>query len=156
MVNRWSDKGTWVMWCKCHCFRVHPATHTRAQLDARQQFTAILRRLPANLDAMDLAKIYSNCNASSLGIPRAANSYKPKPWAYFSFRTEELKQAAMEMQFSLKGRDLVWDEPDNVRKFCARCGSDAHKAKDCDNSRGRSRVPKSLERNLARFKPEGY
>src|SRR5579871_4334701 len=157
VANRWHK--VWILWCKCHCFRVHPATLTKEETDARLQFTAVLGNLPLNYDAMDLARIYSAVGAVSLGIPRHNNSYKPKAWAYFSFLSQEMKDAAMEQSFSLKNRALFWIEPTAVNKLCARCGSNQHSTKDCDhfnNSRGRSTVPKSLARNYERFKPEGY
>ena len=62
----------------------------------------------------------------------------------------------MERSFTLRGHVLYWELPSNVNKLCARCGSNQHTTKDCDNFRGRSPVPKSLARNYDRFKPEGY
>jgi hypothetical protein len=145
-------------WCQCHCLRIHPAVLSKEEVDARLQFTAVLRNLPSNYDAMDLCRIFSNCNGASLGIPRSS-TYRPRPWAYFSFKSQECKDAAMEMQFSLKGRSLVWDQPENVKHFCNRCGAPDHLARSCtkfDDARGRSQTPKSLVRNYERFKPEGY
>ena len=55
-------------------------------------------------------------------------------------------QAAIELTFILNGSSLVWTSPDNVNKFCSRCSSPDHKAKNCDNikSRGRKLTPKAL------------
>src|SRR5437764_2221145 len=55
-------------------------------------------------------------------------------------------QSAMEITPSLNGVSLIWDSPENVNKFCPRCSSTEHKAKDCDNSksRGRKPTPKAL------------
>src|SRR5277367_3150818 len=110
VVDRWFR--VWVLWCQCHCLRIHPAVLSKKQLDDRLEFTAVLRNLPSNYDAMDLCRIFSNCNGASLGIPRSS-TYRPRPWAYFSFKSQECKDAAMEMQFS-------------------RCGAPDHLARSCD------------------------
>ena len=56
-------KHIWILWCKCQCFRIHPANFTRDQINERLNITAVLRNLPPNIDAMDLARIFSSCNS---------------------------------------------------------------------------------------------
>src|SRR3954447_12192250 len=87
----------------------------------------------------------SNFNVASIGILRTINN-SIKPWIYINFRSEELMQAAIEISPTLNGRQLIWEQPDNVRNFCSRCSNPEHKAKDCDNirSRGRKPTPKAL------------
>src|ERR1051325_3289939 len=156
-TDRW--KQCWVSWAKCQCLRVVPASFSKTQRDARFAHTAVLRNLPANLDAMDLHNIYSDANAAAIGLPRNLKSYNNKPWAYFSFRSEEAMNAAMEMTFHLRNRTLVWCPLDEVKNLCSRCSSPAHSAKNCDsfnNSRGRSIIPKSLVDTYEKFKPAGF
>ena len=109
---------------------------------------------------MDLANIMKDTNAAAMNLPRNRKSYKNKPWCYFFFKTQEALDAATEMKFMLRKRELHWCGPDDVTKLCPRCSSLNHSAKDCDafNSRGRGRsnTPKSLLNNYERFKPAGY
>src|SRR5581483_754098 len=109
---------------------------------------------------MDLANIFKDTSAAAMNLPRNRKSYNNKPWCYFFFKTQEALDAATEMKFSLRKRELEWCGPDDIKKLCPRCSSLAHSAKDCDafNSRGRGRsnIPKSLLNNYERFKPAGY
>ena len=136
-----------------------PASFTKSQRDARFAYTAVLRNLPSNLDAMDLHNIYSDTNAAAIGLPRNLKSYNNKPWAYFSYRSEDAMNAAMEMSFHLKRGPLVWCSLDEVKTLCPRCSSPTHSAKNCDafsSARGRSVIPKSLVDNYEKFKPAGF
>ena len=119
---------------------------------------AVLRNLPYGIDATDLAPIYSEVSAAAIGLPRHPKSYKNKPWAYFCFKSQELKDAAMERPFTLRNKQLSWHSPDDVKSFCPRCSAHNHKAKDCDafnTTRGRSPIKKSLRGTYERFKPAG-
>ena len=80
-----------------------------------------------------------------MGISRTINN-SIKPWIYINFRSEELMQAVIEISPTLNGRQLIWEQPDNVRNFCSRCFNPEHKAKDCDDirSKGRKPTPKAL------------
>src|SRR5439155_16206449 len=122
------------------------------------EFTAVLKNLPPNINAIDLAQIFSETAASSVGLPRYIRSYKSKPWAYFAYTSQEKRDAAMELTCSLKGRHLQWILPSEVKDLCVRCASKDHKTKECDafKERGRRTVPKNVQNNYARFKPVGY
>src|ERR1043165_4698767 len=158
VVKRWETMS--FSWCKCQCLRVAPAYHSKQDHDSRFQFTAVLRNIPFGLDEMDLANILKDTCAAAMNLPRNSKTYNNKPWCYFFFKTQEALDAATEMKFSLRKRELEWCGPDDVKKLCPRCSSLAHAAKDCDafNSRGRGRsnIPKSLLNNYERFKPAGY
>src|ERR1044072_9035154 len=119
-----------------------PATMTNEERAARQQFTAILRNLPTNIHAIDLHSIYSKVNAVSIGLSRYTKSYQTKLWAYITFKTEEVMQAAMEISCSFNNKNLIWTTPELAKNLCIRCSSPNHKSKECDTqeSRGRKRT----------------
>src|SRR6266516_6065787 len=104
----------------------------------------------------------SDTNARAIGLPRHAKSYKNKPWAYFDFASVEERDAALEVSsaitFCNRMHYLRWMLPTDVRSLCVRCGSDAHKAADCDAfvSRGRLTVSKALQATYDRLKPASY
>src|SRR2546423_1047237 len=125
--------------------RIYPANLTKEEHELHHQFTAVLRNFPRNTKNTDYMRMFSNFNAASMGIPRTINN-SIKPWIYINFRSEELMQAAIEISPIVNGRQLVWEQPDNVRNFCPRCSNPGHKAKDCDDirSRGRKLTPKAL------------
>src|SRR6202000_2369454 len=85
----------WCIYSRSHCLRVYPATFNKQDQDARMEFTAVLKNLPPNITAVDLSQIISEVSASSIGLPKYVGSYKSNPWAYFQFRTQQLKDAAM-------------------------------------------------------------
>src|SRR3954453_21982720 len=122
------------------------------------EFTAVLKNLPPNINAIDLAQIFSETAASSVGLLRYTGSYKSKPWAYFAFTSQDKRDAAMEITCSLKGRHLQWILLSEVKDLCVRCASKDHKTKECDafEERGRRTIPKNVQNNYARFKPVGY
>ena len=156
VAKRWEK--IWISWCKCQCLRVAPATYTKEQHDSRFQYTAVLRNIPFRLDGMDLINILQDSGAASLGLPRNRVSYGNKPWCYFFFKSQEALDSAIEMNFTLKNRKLVWCSEADIKTLCPRCSSPNHAAKDCDafNNRGRSSTPRSLLNNYERFKPAGY
>ena len=96
------------------------------------EFIAVLKNLTPNINAVDLAQIISETDASSVGLPRYVGSYKSKPWAYLAYRSQEKRDAAMELTCSLKGQHLHWILPYEVKDLCVRCTSNEHKIWDCD------------------------
>src|SRR5829696_3542653 len=119
---------------------------------------AILKNLPPDIKAIDLGPIYSEVGASSIGLPRYVKSYKSKPWAYFAFRSQELRDEAMGLSCALKGKKLEWILPADVKGLCVRCASPEHKTQHCKafEERGRKPIPKAILSNYDRFKPVGY
>src|SRR4051794_11563984 len=89
----------------------------------------------------------------SIGFARHIKSYDTKPWAYFSFISEEAKQAAMEISCSFNGKLLQWIETSQAKHLCVRCSSMEHITKDCDalKSRGRNPTPKSIQNLYDKF-----
>src|SRR5437868_4062543 len=149
-----------MIWCKCHALRVTPQYYTKQDIDTRNQYTIALKNLPYNYSSYDLSNIINETKAISIGVFRYNGSYKPKPWAYFTFKNIETLEAAKEKTFNLKGKDLEWIDPATMKDRCQKCAADNHKAKDCSthasNSRGRNNVLKTIMAHYERFKPEGY
>src|SRR4051812_40313223 len=146
------------IWTRGHFLRVYSATFNKSDQDTRMEFTAVLKNLPPNINAIDLAQIFSETAASSVGLLRYTESYKSKSWAYFAFTSQDKRDAAMEITCSLKGHHLQWILPSEVKDLCVRYASKDHKTKECDafEERGRRTIPKNVQNNYARFKPVGY
>src|SRR3954453_2908423 len=146
-------RAHWSIFLKGECIRLYPATMTPEQRSTKQQFSAILRGLPTGIRAIDLVPIFREVNAVSIGFARHIKSYDTKPWAYFSFSSEEAKQAAMEISCSFNGKLLRWIETSQAKHLCVRCSSMEHITKDCDalKSRGRNPTPKSIQNLYDKF-----
>jgi len=119
---------------------------------------AVLKNLPPDIKAIDLGPIYSEVGASSIGWPRYVKSYKSKPWAYFAFKSQEMRDQAMELSCALKGKKLTWILPAEVKNLCVRCAAPEHKTQHCKafEDRGRKSIPKAILHNYDRFKLVGY
>src|SRR3954454_16073472 len=61
------------VWTRGHFLRVYPVTFTKMNQDARMEFTAVLKNLPPNINAIDLAHIFLETNTSSIGLLRYQN-----------------------------------------------------------------------------------
>src|SRR5215213_10542903 len=130
----------------------------RDEKQHRMTHVAVLKNLPPDIKAIDLGPIYSEVGASSIGLPRYVKSYKSKPWAYFAFKSQEMRDIAMKITLSLKGRKLSWILPDEVKNLCVRCASSEHKTQKCTafEDRGRKPISKAIQNNYDHFKPVGY
>ncbi|GBB94227.1 hypothetical protein RclHR1_23140001 [Rhizophagus clarus] len=65
-------------------------------------FSTCLRLLPNTKD-IDLAPLIRELGAKAVNIPLSLNSYKPKRWAYITFPSQELMDAAMEQLIGYQG-----------------------------------------------------
>src|SRR5207248_1993101 len=90
-------------------------------------------------------RLFSSVNAAAMSLPRFANE-NPKTWVYINFTSIETMQAALESAPVLNRRQLIWAKPEDVKTFCPRCSSPAHRAQDCDDaaSRGQKPTPKAI------------
>ncbi|GBB83926.1 hypothetical protein RclHR1_10590008 [Rhizophagus clarus] len=75
-----------------------------------------------NTKDIDLAPLIRELSAKAVNVPLSLNSYKPKRWAYITFPSQELMDAAMEQLIGYQGHTLQWNLPDNTNKLCHRCG----------------------------------
>ncbi|GES92626.1 hypothetical protein GLOIN_2v1766278 [Rhizophagus clarus] len=65
----------------------------------------------------------------------------PKRWAYITFPSQELMDAAMEQLIRYQGHTLQWNLPDDTNKLCHRCGKLGCAPNQCPlrQQRGRTR-----------------
>ncbi|PKC09407.1 hypothetical protein RhiirA5_375495 [Rhizophagus irregularis] len=89
----------------------------------------------------------------AVNIPLSLNSYKPKRWAYITFKSQQMMDTAMEQSVALQGHRLQWEFPENTNKLCHRCGKLGCAPTACplNNSRGRSRTRNPVAHLKERF-----
>ncbi|PKY55843.1 hypothetical protein RhiirA4_475611 [Rhizophagus irregularis] len=116
-----------------------------AQFDDTQ-YVAVLAGIPKNIKEADLADIANQVSAKAINIPLSFTSYKPKPYVYMNFFSQDTLDAAKELTVSFRNRGLTWHSPDQVKNLCHVCGRLADlqrgRASDCSHrstSRSRSR-----------------
>ncbi|GBB99586.1 hypothetical protein RclHR1_35700001 [Rhizophagus clarus] len=111
----------WAVYCFSTCLRVTPYHYTVDQKSSRRAFVATLTQLPPNTKDIDLAPLIRELGAKAVNVPLSLNSYKPKRWAYITFPSQELMDAAMEQLIGYQGHTLQWNLPDDTNKLCHRC-----------------------------------
>ncbi|GBC39578.2 hypothetical protein GLOIN_2v1766278 [Rhizophagus irregularis DAOM 181602=DAOM 197198] len=94
----------WAVYCFSTCLRVTPCHYSLDQKAARRAFVAVLSGLPANTKDIHLAPLVKEHGAKAINIPLSLNSYKPKPWAYVTFNSQETIDAAMEQTIGFQGQ----------------------------------------------------
>ncbi|GBC23501.2 hypothetical protein GLOIN_2v1762049 [Rhizophagus irregularis DAOM 181602=DAOM 197198] len=120
--------------------------HTRANAKVQQarivydDASPIQRFLPPNTKDVHLAPLVRAIGAMAVNIPLSLNSYKPKRWAYITFKSQQMMDNAMEHSIALQGHRLQWELPENTNKLYHRCGKLGCAPTACplNNSRGRS------------------
>ncbi|GET60000.1 hypothetical protein GLOIN_2v1766278 [Rhizophagus irregularis DAOM 181602=DAOM 197198] len=132
----------WAVYCFSTCLRVTPCHYSLDQKAARRAFVAVLSGLPANTKDIHLAPLVKEHGAKAINIPLSLNSYKPKPWAYVTFNSQETMDAAMEQTIGFQGRTLRWGTSNDSKAFCHRCGKLGCAPTSCplNQRRGRSRT----------------
>ncbi|PKC53413.1 hypothetical protein RhiirA1_479346 [Rhizophagus irregularis] len=100
-----------------------------------------------------LAPLVRAIGAMAVNIPLSLNSYKPKRWAYITFKSQQMMDTAMEQSVALQGHRLQWEFPENTNKLCHRCGKLGCAPTACplNNSRGRSRTRNPVAHLKERF-----
>ncbi|GBB98044.1 hypothetical protein RclHR1_31210001 [Rhizophagus clarus] len=131
----------WAVYCFSTCLRVTPCHYTVDQKSSRRAFVATLTQLPPNTKDIDLAPLIRELGARAVNIPLSLNSYKPKRWAYITFPSQELMDAAMEQLIGYQGHTLQWNLPDDTNKLCHQCGKLGCAPNQCPlrQQRGRTR-----------------
>ncbi|GBC33789.2 hypothetical protein GLOIN_2v1766278 [Rhizophagus irregularis DAOM 181602=DAOM 197198] len=132
----------WAVYCFSTCLRVTPCHYSLDQKAARRAFVAVLSGLPANTKDIHLAPLVKEHGAKAINIPLSLNSYKPKPWAYVTFNSQETMDAAMEQTIGFQGRTLRWGTSNDSKALCHRCGKLGCAPTSCplNQCRGRSRT----------------
>ncbi|GBB90850.1 hypothetical protein RclHR1_17960005 [Rhizophagus clarus] len=131
----------WAVYCFSTCLRVTPCHYTLDQKSSRRAFVTTLTQLPPNTKDIDLAPLIRELGAKAVNVPLSLNSYKPKRWAYITFPSQELMDAAMEQLIRYQGHTLQWNLPDDTNKLCHRCGKLGCAPNQCPlrQQRGRTR-----------------
>ncbi|GBC46917.2 hypothetical protein GLOIN_2v1766278 [Rhizophagus irregularis DAOM 181602=DAOM 197198] len=132
----------WAVYCFSTCLRVTPCHYSLDQKAARRAFVAVLSGLPANTKDIHLAPLVKEHGAKAINIPLSLNSYKPKPWAYVTFNSQETMDAAMEQTIGFQGRTLRWGTSNDSKALCHRCGKLGCAPTSCplNQRRGHSRT----------------
>ncbi|CAB5348850.1 unnamed protein product [Rhizophagus irregularis] len=144
----------WAVYCFSTCLRVTPCHYSLDQKAARRAFVAVLSGLPANTKDIHLAPLVKEHGAKAINIPLSLNSYRPKPWAYVTFNSQETMDAAMEQTIGFQGRTLRWGSSNDSKALCHRCECfnigqrPAQQRSPRNNSRSRSRS-KSRDRSAS-------
>ncbi|CAB4417812.1 unnamed protein product [Rhizophagus irregularis] len=120
---------------------------------SRREFVAVLSQLPPNTKDVHLAPLIRELGAMAVNIPLSLNSYKPKKWAYVTFRSQQVMDVAMEQSVAFQGGMLQWEFPKDINKLCHRCGKLGCAPTTCpmNNSRGRSRTRNPVAHLKERF-----
>ncbi|PKY54775.1 hypothetical protein RhiirA4_473771 [Rhizophagus irregularis] len=74
-----------------------PLFLTETQRDARRHYVAVLVGIPKNIKEADLTDIANQVSAKAINIPLSFTSYKPKPYVYMNFFSQETLDAALEL-----------------------------------------------------------
>ncbi|CAB4423756.1 unnamed protein product [Rhizophagus irregularis] len=143
----------WAIYCYSTCLRIMPCSLTLDQKKSCREFVAILSQLPPNTKDVNLAPLIRELGAMAVNIPLSLNSYKPKKWAYVTFKSQQLMDAAMEQSIAFHRSRLQWEFPNDINKLCHRCGKlgCASTAYPMNNSRGRSRTRNPVAHLRERF-----
>ncbi|CAB4430546.1 unnamed protein product [Rhizophagus irregularis] len=151
-VAHFQDKQ-WAIYCYSTCLRITPCSLTLEQKKSRREFVAVLSQLPPNTKDVHLAPLIRELGAMAVNIPLSLNSYKPKKWAYVTFRSQQMMDAAMEQSVAFQGGLLQWEFPKDINKLCHRCGKLGCAPTACpmNNSRGRSRTRNPVAHLKERF-----
>ncbi|CAB4443458.1 unnamed protein product [Rhizophagus irregularis] len=151
-IAHFQDKQ-WAIYCYSTCLRITPCSLTLEQKKSRHEFVAVLSQLPPNTKDVHLAPLIREIGAMAVNIPLSLNSYKPKKWAYVTFRSQQMMDTAMEQSVAFQGGMLQWEFPKDINKLCHRCGKLGCAPTACpmNNSRGRSRTRNPIAYLKERF-----
>ncbi|PKB99946.1 hypothetical protein RhiirA5_403424 [Rhizophagus irregularis] len=151
-IQHFMDKQ-WAIYCYSTCLRITPCSLTLDQKKSRREFVAVLSQLPPNTKDVHLAPLVRAVGAMAVNIPLSLNSYKPKRWAYITFKSQQMMDTAMEQSIALQGHRFQWELPENTNKLCHRCGKLGCAPTACplNNSRCRSRTRNPVAHLKERF-----
>ncbi|PKY58875.1 hypothetical protein RhiirA4_481156 [Rhizophagus irregularis] len=142
---------TWAILCLGNSLRVCPARYSKTQRDARRQYVAVLAGIPKNIKEADLTDIANQVSAKAINIPLSFTSYKPKPYVYMNFFSQETLDAAKELTVSFRNRGLTWHAPEEVKNFCHVCGHSGCSPSQC-SPRPAKKTSTQLDKLYSRFK----
>ncbi|EXX58122.1 hypothetical protein RirG_200870 [Rhizophagus irregularis DAOM 197198w] len=101
-ITQFNDQ--WAVYCYSTCLRITLCHLSLEQKKSCRKHVALLTQLPANTKDIDLTPLFWQLNAKAVNVPLSFNSYKPKWWAYVTFGSQELLDAAIEKTVALQNR----------------------------------------------------
>uniref|UniRef100_U9STP9 RRM domain-containing protein n=1 Tax=Rhizophagus irregularis (strain DAOM 181602 / DAOM 197198 / MUCL 43194) TaxID=747089 RepID=U9STP9_RHIID len=109
---------------------------------SHREFVTVFSQLPSNTKDIHLAPLVREIGAMAVNVPLSLNSYKLKKWAYITFKSQQMMDAAMEQSIALQKHVLTWELLQNTNKLCHRCAKLGYAPTACplNNSRGCSRT----------------
>ncbi|GBC38843.2 hypothetical protein GLOIN_2v1762049 [Rhizophagus irregularis DAOM 181602=DAOM 197198] len=107
-IQHFIDKQ-WAIYCYSTCLHIMPCSVTLDRKKSRREFVAVLSQLPPNTIDVHLAPLVREIGAMAINISLSLNSYKPKGWAYITFKSQQMMDTAMEQSIALQGRRLQWE-----------------------------------------------
>ncbi|PKY61471.1 hypothetical protein RhiirA4_486501 [Rhizophagus irregularis] len=110
-----------------------------------------LRNSLRNIKEADLTDIANQVSAKAINIPLSFTSYKPKPYVYMNFFSQETLDAAKELTVSFRNRGLTWHSPDQVKNLCHVCGRCGCSPSQC-SPRPAKKTSTQLDKLYSRFK----
>lgn len=115
---------------------------TLDQKKSHREFVTVFSQLPSNTKDIHLAPLVREIGAMAVNVPLSLNSYKLKKWAYITFKSQQMMDAAMEQSIALQKHVLTWELLQNTNKLCHRCAKLGYAPTACplNNSRGCSRT----------------
>uniref|UniRef100_U9T114 RRM domain-containing protein n=1 Tax=Rhizophagus irregularis (strain DAOM 181602 / DAOM 197198 / MUCL 43194) TaxID=747089 RepID=U9T114_RHIID len=116
-----------------------PCSLTLDQKKSCREFVTVLSQLPPNTKDVHLAPLVRAIGAMAINIPLSLNSYKPKRWAYITFKSQQMMDSAMEQGRSctrnpiahLKERFNIGQSNNN--------NSSANRSRQCSRSQSKDR-----------------
>ncbi|PKY49781.1 hypothetical protein RhiirA4_465899 [Rhizophagus irregularis] len=104
-----------------------------------------------NIKEADLTDIANQVSAKAINIPLSFTSYKPKPYVYMNFFSQDTLDAAKELTVSFRNRGLTWHSPDQVKNLCHVCGRLGCSPFQC-SPRPAKKMSTQLDKLYSRFK----
>jgi len=130
--NEFKSKQIWRLFYLKDLCRVAPATVTKTEIDARNEFTLKLTNLPFGTTAYDLKELLKKVDAKTCFIPRTRNQYGRARYAFVTFAdyTQFNKIHHNTMVGHVGEHIMEWVDPDV--KTCHKCGDFRHLVIDCE------------------------
>ncbi|PKC54193.1 hypothetical protein RhiirA1_477781 [Rhizophagus irregularis] len=112
-------------------------------LTSSEQFI-VIPLLPPNTKDVHLAPLVRAIGAMAINIPLSLNSYKPKRWAYITFKSQQMMDSAMEQSVALQGRSCTHNPIAHLKERfnigqSNNNNSSANRSRQCSRSQSKDR-----------------
>ncbi|PKY34991.1 hypothetical protein RhiirB3_455246 [Rhizophagus irregularis] len=121
-----------------------PCSLTLDQKKSCREFVTVLSQLPPNTKDVHLAPLVRAIGAMAINIPLSLNSYKPKRWAYITFKSQQMMDSAMEQSVALQGRSCTHNPIAHLKERfnigqSNNNNSSANRSRQCSRSQSKDR-----------------